>query len=359
MSARIRTVKPELFRHLKLFESEKKYQLPLRIAFVGLFTCCDREGRFRWQAHCLKFDVLPYDDLDFGHILDVFHALGFIKKYEVDGEFYGCIPSWNRHQAINCRESASIIPEPVNFIAPADDFCFKQGNKNPKMAENNVVTPTENDPETMDFDDLSSRVSDGPVGNGRELKGREKEWKGREEEKKINQKKPEQENNDSLNSGFDPAPPDGGGLCVQENFNFADTTKISSEKISSGKKKSFTAQDVSEIFKCWQNVLNHHKAKFDAKRKRCIESALQCGYTVEELCMAIRGCSCSAYHMGDNKQGEIYDELTLILRNASKIEYFMRKADPTQQPSSRINADDDSIESQLSRYYTDPFVGVH
>ena len=43
---RIRTVKPELFRHLALFEAEEKYQMPLRIAFVGLFTCCDR----RWPV---------------------------------------------------------------------------------------------------------------------------------------------------------------------------------------------------------------------------------------------------------------------------------------------------------------------
>lgn len=34
---RIRTVKPELFKHVGLFETKIKYQLPLRLAFVALF----------------------------------------------------------------------------------------------------------------------------------------------------------------------------------------------------------------------------------------------------------------------------------------------------------------------------------
>jgi hypothetical protein len=65
--ARIRTVKPELFRHDSLFEAEQECQLPLRLAFIGLFTCCDREGRFRWRLRQLKLDVLPYDSIDFFH----------------------------------------------------------------------------------------------------------------------------------------------------------------------------------------------------------------------------------------------------------------------------------------------------
>ena len=77
---KIRTVKPELFRHIDLFMAEKKYKLPLRLAFIGLFTCCDREGRFRYEPHSLKLDILPYDDVDFEKTLEVLWEEGFIKR---------------------------------------------------------------------------------------------------------------------------------------------------------------------------------------------------------------------------------------------------------------------------------------
>lgn len=110
--ARIRTIKPDFFRHEQLFESEKSCKLPLRLAFAGLFTAADRQGRFRWQPRVLKLDVLPFDDVDFGKVLDALAAHGFIVKYEMDGEFFGHIPSWCKHQHINQREAESVIPAP-------------------------------------------------------------------------------------------------------------------------------------------------------------------------------------------------------------------------------------------------------
>lgn len=110
--ARIRTIKPDFFRHEGLYEAEVKYKLPLRISFAGLWTACDREGRFKWLPRALKLDVLPYDELDFSRVLDALLTCGFIVKYSKDGKDYGCIPSWNIHQVINNRESESIIPPP-------------------------------------------------------------------------------------------------------------------------------------------------------------------------------------------------------------------------------------------------------
>ena len=109
--SRIRTVKPELFRHLPLFEAEEKYRLPLRIAFVGLFTCCDRDGRFVWQPRRLKVDILPYDDADIDDVLNALMESGFIKAYEVDGIVYGCIPTWESHQCPNNKEHDSKLPD--------------------------------------------------------------------------------------------------------------------------------------------------------------------------------------------------------------------------------------------------------
>jgi hypothetical protein len=110
--ARIRTIKPEFFRHEELFEAERATKMPLRVAYAGLWTAADREGRFRWKPRQLKLDCLPFDEIDFSRVLDALETRGFIVKYECDGEVYGFIPSWASHQIINNRESSSILPAP-------------------------------------------------------------------------------------------------------------------------------------------------------------------------------------------------------------------------------------------------------
>lgn len=113
--SRIRTIKPEFFRHEALFEAEREFGIPLRLAFSGLWCCCDRLGRFKWRPRALKLDVLPYDELDFSRVLDALESRGFLVRYEIGGEAYGWIPSFLRHQHINPRESASTIPAPPGF----------------------------------------------------------------------------------------------------------------------------------------------------------------------------------------------------------------------------------------------------
>lgn len=119
--ARIRTIKPEFFRHETLFEAEQSSGLPLRLVFIGLFTCCDREGRFRWRPRQLKLDILPYDEIEFSHVLDALATYGFLVKYEVDGQLLGCIPSWSRHQYINNKENCSELPSPEEGCILVDE----------------------------------------------------------------------------------------------------------------------------------------------------------------------------------------------------------------------------------------------
>jgi hypothetical protein len=110
--ARIRTIKPSFFRHHALFRLEQSSGFPMRVAFAGLWTCADREGRFRWVPEELKLDCTPHDTLDFGALLDALSDAGFIIKYEVDGVTYGAIPSFLEHQVINNREQPSALPAP-------------------------------------------------------------------------------------------------------------------------------------------------------------------------------------------------------------------------------------------------------
>ena len=107
----IRTVKPELFTHEGLFEAENRCQLPFRLVFIGLFTCCDRAGRFRWQPRRLKLDILPYDSVDMAAILDGLAEAGFIIAYKVKEIVYGYIPTWSTHQRPNNKESKSQLPD--------------------------------------------------------------------------------------------------------------------------------------------------------------------------------------------------------------------------------------------------------
>lgn len=110
--ARIRTIKPEFFRHADLYEAERETGLPLRIAFAGLWTAADRAGRFKWKPRELKLDCLPHDEVDFSRVLDALTTRGWIVRYMANGVEYGAIPTWKTHQIINNREKASEIPEP-------------------------------------------------------------------------------------------------------------------------------------------------------------------------------------------------------------------------------------------------------
>lgn len=112
--ARIRTVKPEFFLHDRLFDAERQTGLPLRLSFIGLWCQADREGRFKWQPRRLKPLILPHDEVDFADILDALHGSEFVVRYSANGEDFGAIPSWHKHQSINQREADSQIPSPAD-----------------------------------------------------------------------------------------------------------------------------------------------------------------------------------------------------------------------------------------------------
>ncbi len=114
--ARIRSIKPGFFRHGKLYDAERETGLPLRVAFAGMWTAADREGRFRWEPRELKLDCLPHDDLDFSRVLDALESRGFLVKYTLNDEVFGYIPGWSRHQIVNNKESASSLPEPQKCL---------------------------------------------------------------------------------------------------------------------------------------------------------------------------------------------------------------------------------------------------
>jgi hypothetical protein len=168
---RIRTIKPEFFKHSGLYDAEVETGLPLRLAFAGLWTCCDREGRFKWRPRELKLDVLPYDECDFEAVLNSLEAAGFIVRYEVGGDQFGVVPTFLNHQHINQREAQSMLPNQkdtqshVHARAPIDDL-KKDGFTLDDMQRT-----------CMQMHERDEHVGKGKEGKGKEGKGKERKGK--------------------------------------------------------------------------------------------------------------------------------------------------------------------------------------
>lgn len=120
--ARIRTIKPDFFRHYDLYQLEKETGLPIRVAFAGLWTVCDREGRFKWVPPELKIACTPYDECDFSRVLDALCTREFVVKYTCNGREFGYVPSFKTHQVINNRESESVLPDPNSNNCKINDL---------------------------------------------------------------------------------------------------------------------------------------------------------------------------------------------------------------------------------------------
>lgn len=83
------------------------------------------------------------------------------------------------------------------------------------------------------------------------------------------------------------------------------------------------APDDIQVFDFWKVHMKHPRSQLDAKRQKNVKARLKDGYSVEDLCNAVRGCKLSAFHMGDNKQGKKFDDLELICRDGPKVDGFI------------------------------------
>ena len=107
--ARMRGIKPDLYGDVHLAERS----MPARWIFPGLWMQADREGRLVDCPKRLKREILPYDDLDMDALLQELHDHRFIVRYEVDGQKYIWIPTFQDHQRITGseRDADLRIPE--------------------------------------------------------------------------------------------------------------------------------------------------------------------------------------------------------------------------------------------------------
>lgn len=86
---------------------------------------------------------------------------------------------------------------------------------------------------------------------------------------------------------------------------------------------SANANDTLEIFNHWKSVMKKsNNSLLNTKRTKAIKARLKEGYTVEQIKMAITGCSMTPHNMGQNENGKKYDDLELICRDGSNVERF-------------------------------------
>jgi hypothetical protein len=109
---RKRDLKPSFFKNEDLGSLDPF----ARLLFAGLWCWADREGRLEDRPKRIKFEILPYDDVNVSKLLDLLHDNSFIIRYEVSGKKCIQIQSWKKHGNPHPQESSYDLPEPSKEI---------------------------------------------------------------------------------------------------------------------------------------------------------------------------------------------------------------------------------------------------
>ncbi|MEN8268965.1 YdaU family protein [Acinetobacter baumannii] len=98
------------------------------------------------------------------------------------------------------------------------------------------------------------------------------------------------------------------------------------EPVPAEKPKENFKSEIQEVFEFWKVTFNkNNRTVLDNPRKSKIQARLKEGYTVEDIKTAIVGCSKSQFHIEGN-----HTDLTLICRDATKLDHFLAMSNPAQ-----------------------------
>lgn len=130
--ARIRTIKPEFFRHEDLQDLEiRNPGKCVMLVFAGLWGHCDKYGRFEWRPRQLKLDILPFLPYEMAETLSILKDAGMVRHYTVEGKEYGEITSFEKHQRITGKEAQ----EDEKYPSPDGETMVKQSGNNRETPE--------------------------------------------------------------------------------------------------------------------------------------------------------------------------------------------------------------------------------
>lgn len=113
---RARNIKPGFFENEDLAECSPS----ARLLFIGLWCYADREGRFEWRPKKIRLQILPLDECNPDELLSELLSKQLINKYSVNGNDYGYIPNFLKHQKPHVREAQSTIPAPAKALPRQD-----------------------------------------------------------------------------------------------------------------------------------------------------------------------------------------------------------------------------------------------
>lgn len=82
-----------------------------------------------------------------------------------------------------------------------------------------------------------------------------------------------------------------------------------------------TQEAVAAVFASWQAATGRTGTRLDAKRASKIRSALAL-YPLEDVLDAVRGWQNDSFYCGENDRGRVYNEITMLLRDAEHVERF-------------------------------------
>ena len=139
---------------------------------------------------------------------------------------------------------------------------------------------------------------------------------------------------------------------------YHDDIELISERYQDGPPETETETETEErqrhtlvVFDYWKSTMGSTRAVLDVKRKRLIGSMLNNGYSPEDLCRAIEGCSKSSFHMGLNDKGMKYNGLDLIMRSAEHVDKFIGYCNTPPKPTGK-----QAVVEEINRRAVDDFV---
>jgi hypothetical protein len=137
--ARIRSVKPDFFRHevLQDLEAKNPGMYPMFV-FEGLWTISDKQGVFPYRPRQIKLDILPFLNFDMEKTLQILVDAGQIQVFDYEGNKYGYIKTFEKHQRISGEEAK----QDPRYPTPPQEAGRKQEGSSFEAGETGEVLPS-------------------------------------------------------------------------------------------------------------------------------------------------------------------------------------------------------------------------
>jgi len=157
--ARIRSVKPEFFKHLELNELEDKHpEFRIMLVYEGLWVQADKNGVFYYNSKVLKNEILPYVNFDITKSLDILEKNSFFVKYKSKNREYGYIPNFTKYQfpTKNEKNSPAKYPLPQEYTGKSTSEDVPGNDLDRSQARSETFSGTSDDIPENDTGNLPS-----------------------------------------------------------------------------------------------------------------------------------------------------------------------------------------------------------